>query len=267
MRPDDPHVLVDALIEQGLSNDEASETAQQLRLWTVPEPNPALAAKLVDHLHARATARTRRPDLHTLLSMARLQVRILRPAFWLSSAVVTALGGLLLMLRPDAQHTLLLYLVGPLVGYLAVATAFQGADLGLLECELACPPSPRQLVVARLTVVLGYTLGLGLLLTLAAGWQSASQLSLSWLAPLLVEVGLTLLLSVRAGVERAAAVVYAVWATLLLGLTWGVAAPPPRPTLPVDLLLCAPGLGLLGLAVYVAPQLLGCRLGMRSFVA
>ena len=69
----------------------------------------------------------------------------------------------------------------------------------MLEFELASPPSPRQLTLARrLVVVLSYDLALGLLLSLLLWPRSGAGfwlLTLHWLAPLLLGVGLTLLLS------------------------------------------------------------------------
>ncbi len=104
--------------------------------------------------------------------------------------------------------------LGPLLAFLGISSAFRGAGLRTLESELACPPSPLQLVVARLVVVLGYDVGLGL--CLAAGlWRlgdaSFWAVTLHWLMPLLLVAGLALLLSLRVSSGLAAGLAYAGW--------------------------------------------------------
>jgi hypothetical protein len=76
-----------------------------------------------------------------------------------------------------------------------------------------------QLTLARLLIVLGYDVGLGLLLSLAL-WSLGSGgfllLTLHWLMPLLLVAGLALLLSLRLDVYRAASLAYGGWLALLL---------------------------------------------------
>jgi hypothetical protein len=84
--------------------------------------------------------------------------------------------------------------------------------------ELACLPSPLQLAMARLVIVLGYDVGLGLALSLALWVGGAGQvlaLTLSWLMPLLLVAGLALLLSLRLSVQVAASLAYGSWLAVL----------------------------------------------------
>ena len=62
---------------------------------------------------------------------------------------------------------LLLRASGPLLAYLGTVIAFRGLGERVLELEMVCLPSPAQLALARLVIVLGYDLGLGLALGLA----------------------------------------------------------------------------------------------------
>jgi hypothetical protein len=276
-----------ALVEQGLSPNEAEDVAPtllRLRAWSPAVLDQTaverLTAQLQDYVSGHASRRavpvTRAPVINDpgwlwhqfvfLVWIARLQVRVVRPAFWVSSAVVVLLGGLVVLARPESERALLLYLVAPLVGYLSVAMAFRGMGLGLLECELACPPSARQLVVARLTIVLAYTFGLGICLSFASGWDTAAFLSGSWLAPLLAEVGLTLLLSLRIPTERAAAIVYAGWATAL-GVAWIVGLAPAASTALVNLVLSSVGLVGICAGVYLSPRIIDDRAAFSGLSA
>ena len=87
---------------------------------------------------------------------------------------------------------------------------------------VTCLPSPVQIVLARLVIVLGYdvALALGLSLVLWAGGSAqVLALTLSWLMPLLLVAGLALVLSLRLPLQTGVAIAYTSWLGFL-----GVAA-------------------------------------------
>jgi hypothetical protein len=107
---------------------------------------------------------------------------------------------------------------GPLLAYLGTIIAFRGRGAQVLELELVCLPSPLQLAVARLVIVLGYDVGLGLALNLvlwAGGAEQVLALTLTFLMPLLLVAGLALLLSLRLSVQAAASLAYGIWLAVL----------------------------------------------------
>jgi hypothetical protein len=228
----DGEQLAELLRAQGTPPDEIAEATDTLTLlaaWPAPAPSAADTAHLLQRLRpllpapspVRRALRRRPPTLAgewlALLALVRAQVDVFRPAFWLTSALVMALG-ILGVLGIDLSPTLALYVSGPLLSYLGAAAAFRGSTLGLLEFELACLPSPRQLMLARLVLVLGYDIVLGLLggglLWLRSG-TAPLALTLHWLTPLLLVAGVTLLLSLRLPVTKAAAYTYGAWLVVL----------------------------------------------------
>jgi hypothetical protein len=277
---DGPEHLADALREQEATPAEIDDlTPALLRLseWQAPQPTPAdtrrLLARLAPALPAvspvrqaiRARNQNRSAALAALLETARVQVSIFRPAFWLASAAVILLGALAILLgdqvhQPHGSLTLLdqsllLRAIGPLLAYLGATTAFRGSDLRVLEFELACQPSPVQLMLARLVIMLGYDLGLGLLLSLLlwlAGEGGFLVLTLDWLMPLLLVAGLALLLSLRLRVYTAAGLVYSGWLAVLVldSSALGPFISPPIPLSPgTEVLLGVVGLALLAIAL------------------
>jgi hypothetical protein len=163
----------EALQELDLDLEEARSLApllMQLKEWQAPIPTVAETEELVSALlpgllqpsPVRRARRVRRrgllSDLGGILELARTQVSILRPSFWLLSALVTLMGALLVLSRAGSDQALLLLAIGPLWSYLGTVSVFRSAELNVLELELACPPSPRQLMLARLVVMLGYDL-------------------------------------------------------------------------------------------------------------
>jgi hypothetical protein len=162
----------------------------------------------------------RRGQLARLLATVHSQVSVLRLSFWVLSALL-ALLGIIIELAPAQNGLSLLWLraLAPLLAYLSVASVFRGAGLHTLEWELACPPSALQLISARLVIVLGYDIALGLLLSLVAWGQgegSFLMVTLHWLVPLLLVAGLALALSLRFSVPVAVGVPYGAWLALLI---------------------------------------------------
>jgi hypothetical protein len=146
---------------------------------------------------------------------------------------------------------LLLRAMGPFLAYLGAVVAFRGTAEHMLEFELVCLPSPAQLALARLVIVLGYDICLGLALSLALWAGGSAQvlaLTLSWLMPLLLVAGLALLLSLRLSMQVAASVAYGSWlAVLAINLTWDLQILPL--TVLSESLLGGLGLALLAIAL------------------
>jgi len=225
--------LAEALREQEATPEEIADlTPALLRLaaWQAPALAAADTNALLAHLlpllptvspvrqAIRARRQSQRGRLAWLLETARAQISILRPSFWLVSAAVIVLGALVVLRAGNPDQTLLLRAIGPFLAYLGTISAFRGGHLRVLEFELACLPSPVQLAIARLVIVLGYDVGLGLLLSLAlwaGGVDNFLALTLSWLMPLLLVAGLALCLSLRLSVQTAAAIAYGSWLVLL----------------------------------------------------
>ena len=158
-------------------------------------------------------------ELYLLLKVVRAQVNLLRPAFWVASALIVFLGCLLVLSEANLGRALVLQIIGPLLCYLGAASVFRGIGLNVLEFELACPPSPRQITVARMIIVLGYDLILGLVASLILslqGNEGIMALTLHWVAPLFLVFGLTLLLSLRIPIHYAAMFSYTGWLALLI---------------------------------------------------
>jgi hypothetical protein len=272
--------LAEALREQGAAPEEIDALAPALlRLaeWQAPRPTAAdterLLARLTPSLLAispvRQALRARRASpqgrLAALLEVARVQVSLVRPAFWLASVLILCAGaaavvggphlGYTQVLRSLFDQSLLLRVIGPLLAYLSTLTVFRGASLGVLEFELSGQPTPLQLTLARLLLVLGYDVALGLVLSLvlwALGSGSFLLVTLHWLMPLLLVAGLALLLSLRFGVSTAAALAYGGWLALLLldSQAAALGSPPILPlTLLAELLFGLAGIACLALAL------------------
>ena len=209
------------------------------------------------HSAVRQAIREQKPRrVSTLLAIARAQVSLFGLGFWLVSALITLVGAVVVLriinLAPDQAWVLaalVLRLSGPLLSYLGTIVAFRGRGTRVLELELVCLSSPLQLALARLVIVLGYDVGLGLALGLLLWAGNSGQvlaLTLSWLMPLLLVAGLALLLSLRLSIRTAASLAYGSWLAFV-----GISAVPPFQTLLLSpaLLVLPGGIGLAGLTI------------------
>jgi hypothetical protein len=267
-----PEQLTDLLREQGATPEECADllpAVRRLSEWQAPQPTPAdtrhLLARLVPELPAlspvRQAIREQKPrtSVAFLLATARAQVSLFGLGFWLVSALVTLVGAVVVLSKVLPDQELVLRLSGPLLAYLGTIVAFRGRGARVLELELVCLPSPLQLAIARLVIVLGYDVGLCLALALVlwvGGTGDVLVLTLSWLMPLLLVAGLALLLSLRLSVQAAASLAYVSW--LVLGIVS-----------PLQALLFAPELlvlpGCIGL-VLLAIALLRLHTGMHHLL-
>jgi hypothetical protein len=197
-------------------------------------------------------------------------VRVLRPAFWLVSACIALAGLSFELASVPLDRVLLIRALSPLLVYLGITSALRGVHLHTLESELGCPNSVVQLTVARIVVVLGFDVALGLLLSIPVwlgGSDSALAVTLYWLAPLLLVAGLALVLSLYLDVKIAAGIAYAVWiGGLMLAYAGSLAASqvgahlPGIPGLVTEMALGVVGLGLLVAGVLRAPKAVGSLL-------
>jgi hypothetical protein len=130
-------------------------------------------------------------------NLLRIQARVVRGEIWPASALIMALGLVVTLVAAD---TLPLVLVAPVIAAVGVAFIYGPTVDPALEIELATPTSPRSVLLARLALVFGYDLVLGLLgsllLALLATDVSLWPLVMSWLAPMAFLSSLALLLAV-----------------------------------------------------------------------
>jgi hypothetical protein len=200
---------------------------------TAADSTDDLVALLTPHLPAPPSPVARALDAATghlgwlagILAAIRPQVRILRGAFWLASAVIV-LAGLPLIspaVRTTAGTSLtysgFLLLVAPLMAALGVAYAFRSAGTGMAELELTCPLSPLQLVLGRLFWVATYDAALlGAASVVAAGYEprvNLAYLVIGWLMPMLVMAAATLALSLYVSLWLSAVLTLGLWGSVL----------------------------------------------------
>ena len=227
--------LEDTLAQDAVSPEEAAvllPALDLLRRWPTPIVDEDKKAHLLRLL--RAEMSSHRPSLRDALRRARewwpglflrAQVRVVRRAIWVVSALLIGLGLLVTALvydAPRAPASLPLVLFAPLAA--AAGTAFvYSAEVELaLELERGTPVTLPLILLARLALIFGFDVGLGLVasvgLSLLHSEISPWPLVLAWLAPMAFLSTLAFLISVFSrDAVMGAAVSASLWFLLTIG--------------------------------------------------
>jgi hypothetical protein len=178
---------------------------------------------LADRIAGRIAAeqRTVRPGFRArarwLAAFVRGQVPIVRREIWSASALILVIGAAISLVpaRGSAPGSALA-LLAPLAAALGIALIYGHENDPALELALATPTSPRLVVLARLTLVLGWDLALALGASVAVVLSTGRPDGLAglvglWLGPMLLLGCLSLSLSVLIGTTPALGVAGFIW--------------------------------------------------------
>lgn len=169
---------------------------QKLGRWTVPEVRPEQTAALVEMLSAElksATTQPRRGNLFDIwwVLILRAQMRVVQREIWAASCVVMVLGIMVTMASYTAGQnpsSLPFVLVAPLTTAFAISFLYGPTEEPAIEIELSTPVSQRLILLARLTLVFGFNLMIGLIGSLLLSLSGVStplwMLVALWLAPM-----------------------------------------------------------------------------------
>lgn len=197
-------------LREMLAEDTGSEaesllaTVEALKRWPAPEPTSESTAQLIALLSAELPRKENRwyqlaewwPWL-----LVRAQMRIVRQEIWIASLLVMVLGTLVTLGEYTSNAgTLPFVLIAPLVTAVSVAYLYGPEVDAALEIELSMPISPRLVLLARLALVFGFDLilGIGASVVLATVHAELSLWSLvmTWLAPMAFLSALAFVLSI-----------------------------------------------------------------------
>ncbi len=170
-------------------------------------------------LAQKTLQRVRQPRRPNLLlrawQMLRAQARLVQGELWPASAAIIAIGYFLAVMADNAG---VIRALSPMVASACIAVIFRSENDPAVELELACPTSPRQILLARLALVFGYNFLLSLAASLALlpvlpalKVGPLDVLVLGWLGPMAFLSSAALLLSLLIGASNALTVAYLAW--------------------------------------------------------
>jgi len=171
---------------------------------------PDLAARALRQIGAR---RSRPPFYRRAWQLLLSQVPLMRREIWPASAAILALG-LAIVFLVDFPVNVIPYLA-PLVAAAGLAVIYSPEHDPAYELARSTPTSPRQILLARMTLVFGYNLLLTVIASLIllpfTPGQILGGLIVDWLAPMTFLSSAALLLSLLIGSGNAISVTYLAW--------------------------------------------------------
>lgn len=224
MQPSDKKEQILAEIGETQNREKMLKTMEQLDRYVVTSPSARAADELIARLKPVLREQAAVLPLATdqgegfmvpvVFRLVRPQAMLLSRWFVLVSALFL-LAGLALANVAGGDTVRFLANAAPVLGILTALYEFRAKLSGVNELEATCPYSPAQLATARLLVVLGYDILLCLAATpVVSYWQGLVlwQVVVSWLAPLLLMLGVALTASLRLGIFGGCLVSGTVWA-------------------------------------------------------
>ena len=171
--------------------DELLPVVAALQKTTTPQPTAKETSQLLAALEPMlpqqaAATKQWRAYLQWAYWLLRAQMRIVRAELWLGSAFVMALG-VLVTLAADLQ-ALPFVLIAPIVAAVGITFLYGPSNDPALEIELTTAVSPRLILLARMALLFGIDLMMGIagsiLLAAMRSDISLGPLLNTWLAPM-----------------------------------------------------------------------------------
>ncbi|MBZ0288136.1 MAG: hypothetical protein K8I30_11025 [Anaerolineae bacterium] len=203
------------LLEDTHSSDDGEQlldVVSRMRTWESPSATPDMTAQLIENLLPEMPVRerpfsrwSRKLGQWWPLLLIRAQVRIVRREIWAASALVMVLGTLVTIgtYNPSSGSMIPIAILAPVVAAVGVALLYDAEYEQMLEIEDTTPASARILLLARLALVFGFDLLLGLVGSVFLAVFHADvllwPLVLSWLVPMTFLSALAFLLSIMLG--------------------------------------------------------------------
>jgi len=192
--------------------------------------------------------------LPVILQLTGLQTSLLKPWF-IVGTIAILVGGMILSSLFGSDATRFLVSAAPLLGLLTFYYEYRAQFYQVSEIEAACRYSASQIAMARILVVVGYNISLFSVASLCIDTainQVLWQYMMSWLAPMVLILGVALFISLKFGITGgclAAGIVWLVKITLLNGDAGFTILYPGLSLISSNLISMTFGIGLIGFSV------------------
>ena len=150
--------------------------------------------------------------MHQGWVLLRSQLPLVRHEIWPASAAIMIIGFIASIL---VGKEVIIQALAPMVAAASIAMVFGPENDPACELMGSVPTSPRQILLARLSIVFGYNFLLALLASVCLlpvfPKIFLPELIMSWLAPMTFISALALFLSIYFGTENAIITAYTLW--------------------------------------------------------
>ncbi len=197
---------------------QCAECRSEVALWQqvagqIVAANHELMAPPGSVERALAQVHPRRANIfRRAAELVSAQVLLVRSDLWLACAAIMAMGVIVATVVNDIA---VLRMLAPMVAAASIAVIYGPENDPAIELTVATATSPWKILLARLTLVFGYNLVLGLVasggMLLLVPAETVVRLILDWLCPMTLLSAAALLLALEMGTGNAILVTYLVW--------------------------------------------------------
>lgn len=193
--------------------------------YTVPFPSDyqidATVKTLKQYVPAKQPAYERYSEkLQMLFSRALTEAGLMSKTYWFASVVLFVMGYLITY-RANSQYYGIAVLA-PLPFILGLIEVFRGREQGVLEIELTCKVSAREIMLSRLVVIGLYSTILNTLFSALIGLMMPEMIMwkvlISWIAPFTFTSGLALWFAMRVRGGFAVTAALSIWMVAVLAV-------------------------------------------------
>lgn len=184
---------------------------------------PELAERALKKMHFAGNAKplyNKWIHLRKVWQLLCAQIPLVKREIWPSVTLVMAIGCLIAILF---EKEAVLRVLAPLVTAASLAVIYGPEHDPIAELALSTPTSPWKILLARVTLVFSYNLGLALVVSLFLPIffhiETLGGLIISWLAPMTFLSALALVLSLWVGTSNALIIAYLGWLAQFLPIS------------------------------------------------
>ena len=157
--------------------------------------------------------------LADVLSTARQDAPFFSWGYWLAGIVFFAVGYWIIAATDSNVYAIML-LMAPIPFILGLLELFKGRDAGMIEMELSCKLSIREVILARVVVIGAYSVLLNTLLSVFIYYSQPGaylwQLTLIWLTPFTFIAAIALYIAQKVKSGYAMAFFLATWTVAVI---------------------------------------------------
>ncbi len=186
--------------------DELLPVMLRLRQWQTARASEEERGQVMARLCEKAIVGQRPSRMERWLEwrpllLLRAQIPVVQREIWIASAFLMALGGVLTLFTMNLNGgSLTFVLMAPIIAATGIAMLYNDETEQVMEIERAMPDPVAAILLARMTLVFGFDVLLGVVASLLITLLNPSVLLwpfvLSWLAPMALLSSLAFLITV-----------------------------------------------------------------------
>jgi hypothetical protein len=220
---------IDFEIFDDIDDQELLEISNKLNSYNVSPPEQEQIDSTIEMLRlympaAKTSGNTSKGKIYWIIINALNEIKFMNKYFWLISFMLFLTGFYIVQKDIEINFWykpyILIVLLAPVPFLLGVIEVFRGRDEGMLELELSCKVTERDIMLSRLLVTGIYNI---ILNTLLSGMLSTFNIGIDifraaffWITPFTVVCGLALVLSSKLRGGYAATVLISSWVVFVI---------------------------------------------------